>query len=570
MSYDDTMQQAASRLVKRAVEGVDTPNRLAQLHRARRRERLLLLAGAPVVAILLIGLPILFLRGGEPSFSDQPTTSVAAPTTTTPVPTTIAPVTSTEPPASSTTPTAGAPAAVVCPGPAPLPDWAKGSEHLEGVHGSVAVLVDAMNRLPGVVWTQTDFSGEWIEKPPSDAVVSEVFARLGAVGDHAAALVGDPEYVRLWPRRAVWLSDLFTAIDSNQPRDFLGELTDVHSRDEALAHLSEEGHDPSRCEVVATIVSRTDAVFAGALENGGPPSEMDPQADLPRFVLTSSWTPNVSGALVDLAFSDGWLWAAYDLGGVVRIDPSTGDVETAISIAMPHDAVIEIGEGAVWVAHGNWLTRIDPESAEVVGTADVGPWGEYLHRPMAVGEGAVWLATESGIARYEPAEFALTHEMEIGTPSGIVLGADALWALVGQQVIRIDPVSLEIEARVTVPGQIFYPSIGTPLAYGNGAVWIGAGGLARLDPATNQIETVYAVADEECCGPIAIGFAEGNVIVSGFGEKQLAVVDPETGTLEGFAVTRCSVFSIAESGDGFWAAVNRCGPAIQRYNANPG
>jgi len=83
MSYHDMVQRAASRLMRQAAEHVDAPGRLARLHRARRRERVFVSVGAPVAAMLLIGLPLLLFRGGDSSYTDQATTTALEQTSTT-------------------------------------------------------------------------------------------------------------------------------------------------------------------------------------------------------------------------------------------------------------------------------------------------------------------------------------------------------------------------------------------------------------------------------------------------------------------------------------------------------
>jgi len=83
MSHDDMIQRAASRLMRQAAENVDAPGRLARLYRARRRERVFVFTGAPVAAMLLIGLPLLLFRGGDSSYIDQATTTALEQTSTT-------------------------------------------------------------------------------------------------------------------------------------------------------------------------------------------------------------------------------------------------------------------------------------------------------------------------------------------------------------------------------------------------------------------------------------------------------------------------------------------------------
>ena len=76
-------------------------------------------------------------------------------------------------------------------------------------------------------------------------------------------------------------------------------------------------------------------------------------------------------AATELAVGDGTLWATQtDANQVVRIDPSTGDVQ---SIAVGNGPTgIAFGSGSVWVANSldGTVTRIDPETNTVVAVID--------------------------------------------------------------------------------------------------------------------------------------------------------------------------------------------------------
>ncbi|MEN8113345.1 MAG: hypothetical protein ABFS21_03060 [Actinomycetota bacterium] len=258
-----------------------------------------------------------------------------------------------------------------------------------------------------------------------------------------------------------------------------------------------------------------------------------------------------------MATTPGWVWAAVGTG-LHRIDPITGSVDFTIDLPSIRKANIEVDDGALWIIHGMTLTRVDPETAAVTGTIGLSPWIEGGTRPLGVTPDGVWVAAESRLLRIDKDDMGVAEELPLAlTPSGLAVGADSVWALVGQSVLRIDPATLEIVAAVPLPGTVFHPAIGTPLTYGQDTLWISAGGLSRLDPATNEASII--VDDPECCGPIALGFAGEAVIACGLLDKDIVLVDRDTGEVESIFTPSTGVFAIEGDPDGLWAAAPRSG-----------
>lgn len=108
-----------------------------------------------------------------------------------------------------------------------------------------------------------------------------------------------------------------------------------------------------------------------------------------------------------------------------------------------------------------------------------------------------------------------------GAPSGMVMAAGSLWVSLGVDgIARIDPATNEIVARIQ-PG-------GVSLAAGFGSIWavdIFADLLLRVDPETNRITHRIPVGGL----PTGIAIGHGSVWVANQLDSTVSRVSPETG-----------------------------------------
>ena len=104
-------------------------------------------------------------------------------------------------------------------------------------------------------------------------------------------------------------------------------------------------------------------------------------------------------------------------------------------------------------------------------------------------------------------------------------GAGAVWALTDERVIRIDPATNRVAARITLP--LPTGSYGGMIASG-GALWVGNGSeVLRVDPRTNTIDKHVSV---EHAGQAARGGAgDGRELYTLRGDGVLDTLDARTG-----------------------------------------
>jgi streptogramin lyase len=182
------------------------------------------------------------------------------------------------------------------------------------------------------------------------------------------------------------------------------------------------------------------------------------------------------------------LWSVNSETGVVsRHDLSTGKV-TATVQGPASPVELAFGRGAVWsLGRGRGdvtppvpgtLTRIDPASASVIGSTEVGVGPSDL----AVGESAVWIAnpSERSVLRIDPETVSVTDEIPVpGIPSQIAVGGTGVWVLdtAGRILFRMDPTTTLLDGSVRVgPAAV-------AVAVGRDSVWV-----ARADGAILRLE----------------------------------------------------------------------------------
>jgi streptogramin lyase len=249
-----------------------------------------------------------------------------------------------------------------------------------------------------------------------------------------------------------------------------------------------------------------------------------------------------SGYVYDVAVGEGVVWVTSH-AGLYRIDPAAG---AAVNV-LPQDYLfrVALGHGAVWISTGSdgRVLRVDPYSNTVTAEIDVGA-GPVTS--LAVSEDAVWASAESDLVRIDPATNEVVARLRSQRGFGeVAFGEGALWVIAGANkegdVLRIDPATTEVQQRIPLAN----PSGWNEIAAGEGAVWVtsspnvhsdGASlvGLYRIDPSTGDITAEKPlgsgpsglVAGEGASSYSALALGEGSVWVKVDYEGILVRIDP--------------------------------------------
>jgi hypothetical protein len=236
-------------------------------------------------------------------------------------------------------------------------------------------------------------------------------------------------------------------------------------------------------------------VLAGRLAGQGLPRTTlatPPAAPSRPAAVTGALALPGEGIVQLVAGGDDTLWA-LGRSRVFRIDARGGRVAARIPLPGRGTAgrLVVAGNG-VWVLRGGLVVRIDPVHDRVTAALPAGGF-----TGLTVGPAAVWL-WGPGLGRVDLRTGRLAR---LPTPSDgpVALDATGLWTACcgtedGQpgrpQLLRVDPGSGRVLARVRLPARQPWWEPITAIAAGAGSIWLGghAGVLWRVDPRHGRLQ----------------------------------------------------------------------------------
>jgi outer membrane protein assembly factor BamB len=157
---------------------------------------------------------------------------------------------------------------------------------------------------------------------------------------------------------------------------------------------------------------------------------------------------------VGKTFTQGHLVTAFDRlwiltgdgSSLVGVDPGTGEPVTTIPLGA-RGTDLAVGDAGLWVVSqvDGQVLRIDP-----AGTVAVRATG--LDRPVVVAvTDQVWVGTVRGISRIDPAtaEVQVSTDMGVGLEGGLAIAPDGVWVRSADRfLIRLDPDTAEPVAGI--------------------------------------------------------------------------------------------------------------------------
>jgi class 3 adenylate cyclase len=187
----------------------------------------------------------------------------------------------------------------------------------------------------------------------------------------------------------------------------------------------------------------------------------------PPLEVVSAWRTREGDPFLDagqMILTERALWFLSGHATLTRIDARRGKVEARIrheGIPGAGPAYVAADAEAVWVyaPAGATLTRIDPETNEVVSSTELAASG-----PMAAGFGSVWVADSANNQVFQLAPGSVTGSTAPsvvrsvavgGLPVGVAAGARALWVAVADGIVaKVDPLSGDVTDRIMVGGNL--------------------------------------------------------------------------------------------------------------------
>lgn len=197
-----------------------------------------------------------------------------------------------------------------------------------------------------------------------------------------------------------------------------------------------------------------------------------------------------------LGYGAGSLWVEDTNSNTIsRVSTRTGKRTAAIEVGrQPYDAIFAYG--APWItSYGNGdVERLDPLRNRVL---------KKIRLPGATGVvaafGSVWATGQEGVIRIDPATNRVRARIAIEQGAGwTAASADSVWVTSSDKLLRIDPSTNAVSA--TVPLDTFF--VGDPAAVG-GMVWVPkvrANSVAVVDPASNTVVSTIKVG----AGPFVV------------------------------------------------------------------
>jgi streptogramin lyase len=237
--------------------------------------------------------------------------------------------------------------------------------------------------------------------------------------------------------------------------------------------------------------------------------------------------------------------------------PTTNALSPVFRIDVPDPSDIELAFGSIWTGnhHQNSITRIDPDSGEILATI---PKVGYQVLALVEADGSLWAGSAfDGMVRIDPETNEVTAKVE-GQFADLALGFGSLWATTfDHRLRRIDPASGEILATIRFgSGQSDVRSWVT-VDDAHQTVWIGVGdgtSVYRLDPKSNEIVGVLGRAGDD---PRVLT-AGGSTWILSVDDGELHRVDPNANEVIANSKVKLSTaeFCAPRSvpGDGIWFA----------------
>jgi len=258
--------------------------------------------------------------------------------------------------------------------------------------------------------------------------------------------------------------------------------------------------DPGRNRVVSTTaVGRYPARIAGdrnALWVLNSQDETISRLDPRTRLVVHTFAPGPKP--FDIAAFGGSLWVATPLAHrILRLDGATDEVSAGFTTSGP--GLIASGDGKLWIG-GLKLWALDPVSGKRSLVFDVRLSAVRRLKAPAFAPisnvilGARMFVDEGGVAivRLDPTTDAMTESqpferfVDADESSRMTVGEGSLWltSTKTDELIRVDPNSLEVELRVKVGASPM------GVAYGAGSIWVAnsaAGTVMRIDPKNGRI-----------------------------------------------------------------------------------
>src|SRR4051812_1915543 len=219
-----------------------------------------------------------------------------------------------------------------------------------------------------------------------------------------------------------------------------------------------------------------------------------------------------------------WTWVSeYGAPYLLKIDPATNKVVSKTGIGTG-SCGLGYGAGSMWIEDTNTSTvsRVSVATGKRIKAIKVG----FTPYDTTFAYGSAWTTafTQGELERIDPARNAVVNRWKLSKATGAVGAFGSVWAAGSDGVIRVDPVSHKVIARIPIDNGAGWTAASVD------AVWVTTlTGIARIDPQSNTVVANVPLAGAPAVGdPDVVG---GQVWVPQIRKNSIAVVDPSSNTV---------------------------------------
>ena len=219
-----------------------------------------------------------------------------------------------------------------------------------------------------------------------------------------------------------------------------------------------------------------------------------------------------------------WVWVSdYGEPSLLKIDPKTNKVVSKTGIGTG-SCGLGYGAGSMWIEDTSTSTvsRVSVATAKRIKAIKVGltPYDTMF----AFGSAWTTAFTQGELERIDPARNRVVNRWKLPMATGVVGAFGSVWAAGSEGVVRVDPVSHKVAARIPIDGGAGWTAASAD------AVWVTTPkGLARIDPQSNTVVATVALPGAPALGDPDV--VDGAVWVPQIRKNSIAIVDPASNAI---------------------------------------
>jgi len=218
-----------------------------------------------------------------------------------------------------------------------------------------------------------------------------------------------------------------------------------------------------------------------------------------------------------------WIWVSeYGEPYLLKIDSATNKVVARTKIGTG-SCGLGFGAGSMWIEDTNTSTvsRVSVTTGKRI-AIKVG----FTPYDTMFAFGSAWTTafTQGELERIDPTRNRVVNRWKLQMATGAVGAFGSVWASGIEGVIRVDPSSHKVLARIPIKGGAGWTAASAD------AVWVTTTkGLTRIDPQSNAVVTTIALPGAPAIGDPDV--VDGQVWVPQIRKNSIAIVDPASNTV---------------------------------------